>query len=516
MIENSFRDRMIVGAMLLIALVMYAIFFAGMPLYADDLWYSVYLKSDRSLDAIIHTWKDHYLTDNARLSNILLVPLLLLPKWAASLLTVAAWGWVLCAGAKMAGLRSDSVSGWTLWIALTCFILPWYDSMGALCYQFNYILPSALSLICISLFCNSKRPRPLTCLLCGLLCGAWHEGFSLPIAGAMLLLYLSDSKTRTRDNALLLIGLGAGIAWLLVSPGFRARFQMVAEHESHLMFGSILMKTLLQPAILLSLAAILLLPLTHKERLRKFFTPLNLILLISMAGGYVMHLATLVSPRSGWWAEIAGLILLLEALRILFSGRIAPWLKCTAPLLLGGFTLWRLITIDIYSIQTGRDFRTALTEHEAAPHKAVFIDFPTELDSPLIAMMSPDFTIFLSPTYQSQHNYYLNGGDAVTEELIVIPAALRKVTPQSGQPIEGNAGARMLQGQLFIPCDSTFTGEFPATVDFGIKKVNGVRMLYRPFISEADGQRYAYLYPWRQVIAARLGSIRSIDREDIH
>lgn len=515
MIDNSFRDRMIAGAMLLIALVMYAIFFAGMPLYADDLWYSVYLKSDRSLDAIIHTWKDHYLTDNARLSNILLVPLLLLPKWVSSLLTVAAWGWVLYAGAKMAGLRSDSVSGWTLWIALTCFILPWYDSMGALCYQFNYILPSALSLICISLFCNGKRHRPLTCLLCGLICGAWHEGFSLPIAGAMLLLYLTDSKTRTRDNTLMLIGLAAGIIWLLVSPGFRTRFQMVAGHESHIMFGSILMKTLLQPAMLLSLAAIALLPLTRRERLRNFFTPLNLILIISMAASYMMHLATLVSPRSGWWAEIAGLILLTEALRILPGGRTPAWLKCTATLLLGGLTLWRLITIDIYSIEIGRDFSTAMTEHEAAPGKAVFLDFPTELDSPLIAMMSPDFTIFLSPTYQRQHNNYLKGGNTAEQEFIVIPAALRQVTPQSGQPIAGNAGARMLDGRLFMPCDSTYTGEFPATVDFGIKQVSGVRMLYRPFISEADGRRYAYLYPWRQVIAARLGSIRSIDREDL-
>lgn len=81
------------------------IFLIGMPKYLDDLWFLCsfgdwfrgngvdYPTNDINLFStefpwkeIQETWRDHYMYDNARLGNIIVVLFLLLPKWIGSLI----------------------------------------------------------------------------------------------------------------------------------------------------------------------------------------------------------------------------------------------------------------------------------------------------------------------------------------------------------------------------------------------------------------------------------------------
>lgn len=104
--------------------------------------------------------------------------------------------------------------------------------------------------------------------------------------------------------------------------------------------------------------------------------------------------------------------------------------------------------------------------------------------------------------------YYHDGDD---DRFLAVPSELRGVTRESGHPVPGNTGLRETEGRLFMPTDSVRMGEFAADVDFGPVARQGVRMIYYPFVSEADGRRYAYVYPWRRVIEMRIGGIRSVN-----
>lgn len=503
------RPRLTVAVMLTCAVVMYAIFLCVMPLYADDLWFSSDLRHNPGWEGVTATWYDHYLTDNARLGNILLVPLLLLPKFVGSSVAALCWGWALWKGGETAGLRSDRWPGWAVWLALTCFLLPWYDSIGSLCYQMNYLVPTALTLLAARMAARRPDRRPLLCFAAGLTAGMWHEGFSIPLVCGLAAAIVCFRPMRDKRVAALTLGVATGIVWLLACPGFTNRMQMVTQPATDYFFTLIGMKTILHPALLLLVLAIAILSL-RREAVRQLKTPLDIILLVSAAASYVIHLASLLAPRSGWWCEFASMILLIRVCSHIRLPRSCPALGRGIALLLGLLTLWRLANIDMAAIHISRDFRQAMSQYEENPAKSIFMDFPTEHDAPAINLLAPDYTLFLSPVYRDFHNGYLGATDST--EFIVTPAALRRVTSRSGETVAGTAGVRRLDGLMYMPSDSLRSYEFSADVDFGVTRRHGVRMLALPFRSEADSCRYVWLYPWRQVILMKLGDITRVDR----
>lgn len=494
--------------MLACMIIMYAIFLCTMPLYADDLWFSVFIKDDPGLTGMWTTWREHFKIDNARLSNIVLVPLLLMPKWVGSMGATLCWGWALCKGGVTAGLRPDQWPGWAIWLTLTCFLLPWYDSIGSMCYQLNYLVATALTLCATCIATERKMLPPILYFVVGTITGMWHEGFSIPLLAGLIVATFCFRWMRNKHVYALTIGLFAGIIWLSSSPGIISRFTVVSDPSRDYFFRQIGFKTLLHPGLLLLLGAIAV-ALLRRVSLRTLTTPANTILFVSALVSYLIHLSSLLAPRSGWWCEFASMILLIRVCSVsrLYIRR--PVIARGVAVAVGLLTLWRMTSVDVAAIDISRDFREALRQYAAAPGKTIFMNFVTEHDAPLINLFAPDYTLFISPYYSFFHNYYLNAPESA--KMIVIPAKLRYITAQSGESIDGNAGVRHLDATMFMPSDSLVSYQFSADIDFGLIQKRGVRMLAFPFHSEADGRRYVWIYPWRQVVAMKLGKINRID-----
>lgn len=81
----------------------------------DDLWYGLrfkdYVIGDINLATVCsdiwETWKSHYLTDNSRLSNVVFVPFLLLPKWIGSGIAVVCWWYAVRRGVEIVGVGTQ-------------------------------------------------------------------------------------------------------------------------------------------------------------------------------------------------------------------------------------------------------------------------------------------------------------------------------------------------------------------------------------------------------------------------
>ena len=505
-------------------ILMFGVFFCCMPMYADDLWYSLYIQEGLDWQSLWRTWMEHYQTDNARLANILVVPLLALPKWVGSGIATLAWGYVILRAPRLLGVAETSGLSFmqlALWLSGTAFLLPWYDSIGALDYQFNYVVSSALYVWALRLFLGGKG-RGVWLFLLGLVAGAWHEGFALPTLGGMAVAMWLYRPLRTRRNLALMAGILIGVAWLLSGPGLLGRAgAMAAKNGAEPWFPILLKKCLLHPAYLLLLLTLIVRAIrrrTNKNHQAQTY-PLSTIhypLLFTIATlSFLLHLATTVPPRTGWWCELLSILLLCGLWRIRGN-----WRTSLATLLLV-LTGVHMLVVDYYSVRIGHDFRSAIEQYRRDPEATVFMDFPTEQDAPLLTVLAPDFTLFTAPVYRFFHNLYLRSYETDGPGLVVVPQALERVTARSGRALGGNLGVRSVDGSLVMAADAVpqeaLTGrlgacaEFRATVSFGdgtsplgSHTVEGVRMLYIPFTSRADGRRYAYLYPWRQVLPARL------------
>lgn len=501
--------------------VTFAIFFIGMPRYLDDLWYSIHLKpwldgvpGAPLWQAMKDTWTEHMLTDNVRLANMVCVPFMILPKWVGSGISALLWGVSMAWGARLAGLDPGRLTPLlSLGMCLWAFFMPWYDSMGVENFQFNYIWPTFLAVLSLRLFFSDKQRNPGWVFAAGLLTGLWHEGFTAPLLASFCTILTLCPHTRNRSAWWLTSGLALGMVWMLAWP---TSWQRVANVTGENEFGPgrVVFIAFQHPALLLMLltAALSLCRRKWREQLSDTIT---LALIVSALASAAIHFATTRTARTGWWAEYCAVITILRML-----GHMCPRLSrsdkptsllVTLPLLLLTFT--RQTVVDIYAIRIREAYDKALSKHLHSGQDNVFAEVPDEHSSPLICLYAPDFTPLLAPVNLTFVNFYYHRDDA--RQFIPAPEQLRRVTATSGvavPPVPGGEDLhiRELDGRLFMPTDETARGEFIADVDFGYTRKQGVRIIYHPFVSEADGKRYAYLYPWRRVVEMRLGHPRAI------
>ena len=235
------------------------------------------------------------------------------------------------------------------------------------------------------------------------------------------------------------------------------------------------------------------------------------LLLLNIAASFTIHFFTLRSPRSGFWAENCAVLTVVYLLARLFPAFARAYnprrLVFLVPLILVVLAHWLLV--DVYSVRIRRSFDSAVQEWKQSSRPYVFAEVLDEHSSPLICMMSPDFTTLLAPVSLSFADFYLNTGDG--RQFVPVPCELRDFTPAEAAAIPSDTlDIRLYKDRLVMPTTRTRRGEFLADVDFGYTVRHNVRIIYYPFVSEADSMTYAFVYPWRSVIDMRLGEIRSV------
>ena len=493
-----------------------AFFFTGMPRYVDDFWYAENIRpwlegkgEGSPWPAIAETWRFHYLSDNARLANVLIVPLLMLPKWVGSLPAAIALGaaavWLTALAARRIGFFSSATA-----MFLMAYCLPWYDVMGSEDLQLNYHIPTLGAVWCVAIFLGKARPYGVAgAFLAGLVTGAWHEGFALPLIAGMAAAAILCTGYRRPNAIAVAAGLSAGLAYLLAAPAFFSRAAGAAEIFT---LSRITFTAATHPAIVLALAlsAAALLSPRHRHKLSD---PLYVILLVSALASAGIQLVATRTPRTGWWGEFAAIFIVVYLLRGVADHRRVPAIAAAAVMCIMAFVHQALT--DYYTVVIRRDFDKAIANYSRPEPEPYFADFVTEHEAPLPAWFSPDFNLFTSRANREMVKGYYHPDDS--HEFTVIPEELRLVTADSGNALGGNTGAREAGGHLFMPDPGvTESDEFTATIDYGRFSKNGVRVFYIPFTSQADGRPYLYLYPWRAIIEYRIGKRHIYRRPKIH
>ncbi|MCM1074057.1 MAG: DUF6056 family protein [Ruminococcus sp.] len=496
-----------------------------MPRYLDDLWYDVNLKvlhqnSDllNTWTRLFQTWQYHLTIDNARLSNIVFVPFLIIPKWVGSLLSAILWGIACAWSARLVGvnpLKSPTLSiGMFMW----AFFMPWYDGMGIENYQFNYIFATFLSILFLLLYLHNKTNasgwKGVGLFLTGFLIGIWHEGFTAPILASLIWLFFRHKQWHNKRKICLAAGLALGMVWFLSWPVSWSRIGMVYGESEKFGVGRILF-ILFQHLNFLIMCGVLLICLCRNKWRKELSDTILIALLINVACSLAIHYLTTRTSRTGWWGEFCSVLVIMRLIYLLFPkfnkkyNRRTIWI--CIPLIL--LTYIHQIAVDCKAIHIGKIFNNAIETHLRSGQNEVFTKIDDEYTSPLICMYAPDFTSLISPVGLYFINLRFHSND--DGYFIAIPYELEYITEKSGTEIppvdkEADTEIRIYKDRLFMPAAEESQYEFKADIDYGYTIKHNVRIIAYPFTSKADGKRYAFIYPWRQVVQMRIGNIKAI------
>jgi len=483
-----------------------AVFMCGMPRYSDDFWYAsdiLHLGGGDTLQGIFETIRWRFNFDNARIANMMFCFFIPLPKIAGSALISASWAYSMVAGLKLADIKVASASCLVIpAVFLFSFILPWYDMMGVECYQFNYVMPTGLAVLFLMIFFEKQSANIFISIVLSLLLGAWNEAFSVPLLCGCSAVFILFKRLRTRRNLLMLIGLASGICFLTLAPAFSLRFNRVTSKNIY-SIGEFVRVIVRNPAFLL-MPVVAAFSVLKSGRKSMIFKPMNIALGVSAIAMFVINLVTTRSAHTGWWTQFASIIIILSVARQIWKdNEYWPRLKFllfAVPAALLTLAHWAMV--DIHALRIRSQMKQALAAFEKNPQETVFLPLTIDLDQPLICALAPDFTVFHTPFNNEMITRYFDNG----HDFIVVPSELEYASISGSKPLPGNTEIRVSDsGLLFAPAENEKIFEFSADVDFGRIHASNVRIVGYPFVSKADGKRYAYIYTWRRLIEYRLG-----------
>lgn len=528
-------------AVLTIFIILLGIFFCGMPKYYDDYsyqqtlapWYvsqGIYditeggdiLNYGIPWDSIYEMWHGRAMVDNVRLGNILIVLLLMLPKWLGGLISLSAWVIAMILSFKLAGVEIKSSALVSLAIIIWGIFLPWQSAMAVLDFQFNYILPTALSLILIYKFraCLSpslQRSKKVNTvrypdfiagagyLFLGIIIGWWHEGFSIPVAAGLIFLCAAYRNFRNYKIYCSILGLVVGIVVLALAPGTAVRL-----HAYHSTIISKFINTFAFNLPYFFFIAFVWLA-ARKSGFRQIRQ--NKLLMFCMISGLIpilMGFATFVQARVTWFTQILSVIgimyLFQEYLTSFWKSYNLRNLLLILPFLI--LVLGRFAVADIYVFKARKVFSQSIDRYIKNPDKTIFSDVKTGRDFPMITGNLPDI---LFPVTMVEVAHFL-GHKTGVENFAVIPDELQYVKRNSGM-IVSPQGVRLYRGRLFLPAEHTNLKNYKiidVKVDYGLGVRNVPAYPYH-FKSEADDNEYVYLNliePW---LDSHISEIKSLE-----
>lgn len=490
------------------------------PKQGDDYWFSLPMKSwftENNIDisecgwevfrtgfpiqGIINTWVEHIKMDCGRLANLTMMFFLALPKWFGS--SIAFGFWILC---MVISLRLAKVSmqrsPWLLAVALFCwsFQIAWSENLGSLALQYNYIVPSGLMVWYIWWLYNSKYSRwnMILVAVLGLIIGAWHEGFSVPVFIGGISIILFYRQFRMPKYYLALISLLLGIIFLISCPGFYVRI----ECQLHILDAPLIVVVNLFLANIIYFIMFVWIIIRLIRGGLKNLSPLLMFALISGGTAVFIHLFAGGYRRISWWADVISIIGLLELFGTLKFNKLPTrsWLKWSIFIILGSLTLVHWGYVDYYTFNLRKEFKEAISKIKASSGRFIFLDYTPSDKMPLICMRTPGSAMFDQYMPAGLVKEYFTG-HSKEYLMLIVPEILSSVTAESGSAIPGGTGLREINGYIFGE-KSLINFKKPAQEDrcmadmlmsTGLK--GEVMLIAFPFISEKDCKEYLYIRP---------------------
>lgn len=500
--DNIFQLSGGAFGVVLVTTIGFAFMFIVFPLYSDDFMYMEpmlgYIDRGESLwPGLWENWLIHYYIDNLRLSNIVFTIFLLLPKWVGCTLSGAGIFITLRLMLRTACGNKKPVSVWAaIWMCmLFTFGLPWNDQMVIMCFQFNYVWPGVLALLCLRIFLGETRCRPWLAFLLGFVTGWWHEGFSLPeITGFIILTAIWHKRFVSRKNLLLIAGLICGMLVIIIAPSFYGRLSDT-NPPGTLLYNLISTLRYFIPGLLFIAVAALML--TSRRTRKTVLSPLCLFIMVCLIVNYVIHVRTHFAARIGWWANLCAIMgtvyLVYNFIKIYPLSKITVYIFKAVSVAGAVFLSAHLVCADVMTVKIKKETEDILTRYAASDDRSdivIFTDFTDQLSAPLLAFQKPYYNLF---TYSWQHTHSRRRYGK-KHLLSVIPKQLEYVDGTQGTLLPG--GVRLINNSVYyVRCYSNekYSG------GNGKIKVHG---RYIPstfycdtFISKADGKSYIYIFP---------------------
>lgn len=415
------------------------------------------------------------LYDTGRISNWLVPALLLWPQWVTGVTLGLAGALMTAVGAKVAGAWRRSFFAFGFMGFCFAFALPWGENMFTRCYSANYIFSSIIASLTLY-FLIKEKYNIVTALIAGLITGCWHEGFASAVLAGVVAVALFFKQFRKPATLVYALGIVAGVAYLALVPGTRARVSFLVKITNLInLNGGIVLGLPLYASACLYLCA-----LKWRKLLDTLWQPLPVALFGAACGGWIVwRVFAMQGYRTAWP------MLLFSILFLTYAVAHTPFFnKKTFTVL--GTVMWLTVFTQL-SLTLPWFYRLHKENEHLAPAwrwdgAAVFAPYTSQFDAPLYTLNIPSFNI------NAKHACV---GDW-TRHVAIIPVELRDFRPEGCEKVESNhtiyrCGNNFVIAGLEIGDRQTVRN---ATVAFG-DKLRYTDVTLVPFTA-SDQRRYVW------------------------
>lgn len=504
------------------------IFMIIVPKYLDDQWYLMNFRPWLGRLSVIEPtygaipfgeslpWeeiKSTFLTrwtyDNSRLANLTAIFLLLLPKWIGSGLSVLLWWRAVMSVFRLSGVAwRDSVLVPVGLLLLTVGVA-WSQHMGSLDYQCNYVWATAIMfmyMVCVQRN-DFRLPGLILIFLCGIIAGAWHEGFTFPVLVGYFVLAACRKDFRRLKYFVAAAGLSLGLAFLLTFPP--VWFRIARETADHSVWFVCLISTILKHPVALVFIIGEIIYIISRHAGKEHFPALLLFMTVSCVASLGMEFLLMQTRRAGWWADLSGIMGIMYMLGQLNFARssIKRRLSVAAGWICGLLMVVYWGTVDFYAIRLARDYDEVIDRYVNKGESTQFREALTFQQIPSYTLFVPDMGLLQSPRSLETISIYFHRDKPLT----VIPRELEYVTSQTGTEIGGGSGIRYVGDYLYAEGYAQYIFPIRGKADFGWLGESEVILYCYPFVSKGDGRMYIYLYPWHTNWRFQFSKMRSFE-----
>ena len=497
--------------------ISHVLIYLFMPYSCDDYWYMTSLRDycmgiDTSFPAegLWACWCDHFRTDNIRLANIIFTFFLLIPKMIPSVISGLFVGVMLWLAAKVSGINSRNPLLMAVMALMLSFLLPWYEQMFTLCFAFNYIWASVLMLMLAYIFfCKETLPAVAWSFILGLIAGAWHEGFSVPLLCGFTVYAILCRRIINRRHIAMMLGLVVGILWLANAPGLQMN---VGYKTTSLELAVILHKLVLYHVPLLLLIGTVIIALITRNTRKLIIDPQFVALASICMVGVMLNLMINVGVRTGWVGYLFGIIAtiyLWKKMKTAKYGQTKAVVKHILAIAVSSFLLVHYVVVTYYAIKINSEFENVLEKYHGSPDGVVFADVTYDYQALPLAWKKPYFESFTYDwvTYWVDKYYY-----DCRKQLKVIPTCLFDAENLDAIKVKGDNPFMMYGGFLYAPIgiDEPVDKVDFYEIDFGHSKK---KLFCSNFIfATKSGNRYYFSFPQRATVHRWIGDIEAINK----
>ena len=430
--------------------IAFGLMYLMMPRAGDDYWFLAGMLDD----GFCECWRWHIYNDNSRLCNILGSLTLLLPRWIPALVSTAAVAWSLVLLGRMVGGPRPWQRPVAFTVVAAAFVLalPWWECIFTAVFAYNYLWPTPVMLWLMLWLSGLQRRRPWLMLPVGVLFGAWHEIFSLPLLGGMLVLLLFSRRHRRLDVLALAVGLVIGCAWVMLSPsvinrtGYWHRVHPLPE-EYHILWWHVASGVFL----LLAMAS-----LCVRRMRRRVLHPYTIVIAV-YAGVCAVSLVVSQTIRAAWPIYLLAYVGIVHLLLGLWRGmRSREGVAVAFTAVVWAFVLAHLaVAVPLaFTIHRQEQFIVAEYERTQGSERPIVADILLPQDAPVLAFGKP---------YTGLYSYYWHTGNMADCYNLprpeVLPRALADYRAGLGEPVPGNLHARCYRGYFVAPMQECFASQ---------------------------------------------------------